>query len=579
MLRQKRQKQKKKKPYEIAPMTVTSSTLEEEKSQAATKMAKDAQKIPMSLDVFTGTEIEDAKIESIPTLTRFSPNVLMKEMPIFHYPVIRGMSTFHTSVGTNAGIIADDVFYPASYMQNIDLLDLEQAEILKGPQGTLYGRNTESGLIVIQSRQPGNQFRGKVISEYGSNNSVKAGAALSGPVVKDTLFLGGLFQYRESDGDYDNIGTGIENPADLEHLNGRGILRWTPSAAPLDITLTVDATDMDDHAGALRKISGPLATPAHTVDKDSEEYLRQNTHSQALKVKYKGDKFDFISVTTALNQDLSKVTDNDFTSIAPKQLETTLELDAESYSQEFRISRSDKGPFEWVAGISMFDEKIYRGAWKQKISTRTITTSSGTDTDSTGYALFGEQTYTLYEKLHLTAGLRLEHLDLDGNVRDFLTQKSLKGEMDFDEALPKASIAYDLTSEAMAYATVSRGYKAGGFNRKLDESIYTYDAEYLINYETGIKTTFFQDRLMANISLFYMDLSDKQVREYDEQTDESIVTNAGDATSKGVELELRFRPAPGWDLFCRYRVQRGKDRFFFRHPKNVLWVCGNRLQR
>ena len=294
----------------------------------------------------------------------------------------------------------------------------------------------------------------------------------------------------------------------------------------------------------------PKKTAPHTVRKDSEEFIRKGTDTTALKIKRKGNRIDFISVTTALNQDMEKSVDNDFSDVAAAQQETILYVDAEAYSQEFRFSQENKGPFRWLAGVYLFDEDVNWRNFKQKASTSTVTSSFKKLTETRGYAVFGQETYTFFEKLHLTAGLRFDHQELDGDINDYLNNKQLSGNLDYNEWLPKFSVAYDLTPKAMAYSTVSRGYKAGGFNGKFDQSIFSFDPEYLWNYEAGMKTTWLDDRILVNLSVFYIDLSDKQVSEYDESTGESIKTNAGDATSTGFELEFRAKPMPGFDVFA-----------------------------
>ena len=115
----------------------------------AQKKEENAQEVPISMDVFSETEMEDARILNTPDMVRFSSNVSMMNRSCEHIVVIRGVSPFRGTTYSNAGFYVDDVSYPLHYSQNIDFFDLERAEILKGPQGTLYGRNSESGVISI----------------------------------------------------------------------------------------------------------------------------------------------------------------------------------------------------------------------------------------------------------------------------------------------------------------------------------------------------------------------------------------------------------------------------------------------
>ena len=124
----------------------------------AQKKEENMQQVPISMDVFSEINLQDAKIETTHDLIKFSPNVHMKESHVEHAVVIRGISSFHSSVYSPAGYYVDDISYPLHYMQNTGLMDIERAEVLKGPQGTLYGKNSESGVINIITRQPGNEF-------------------------------------------------------------------------------------------------------------------------------------------------------------------------------------------------------------------------------------------------------------------------------------------------------------------------------------------------------------------------------------------------------------------------------------
>jgi iron complex outermembrane receptor protein len=141
--------------YELGTMTVTSQKREE-----------NVQDVPMSISVFSDIQLEDAGIKDISDLVRFAPNVYMKQIVPDNIIVIRGMTGFNPSLFSPAGFYVDDVNFPILYMHNPDLFDIERVEILKGPQGTLYGRNSESGVINIITKQPDNELRGKIFGEY-----------------------------------------------------------------------------------------------------------------------------------------------------------------------------------------------------------------------------------------------------------------------------------------------------------------------------------------------------------------------------------------------------------------------------
>ncbi len=528
----------------------------------AQKKEENVQKVPISIDVFSETEMEDARILDTSDLVRFSPNVSMLQQAFEHMVVIRGISSFRGNIYSPAGFYVDDVNYPLHYCQNIDFFDLERVEILKGPQGTLYGRNTESGVVNIITRQPGNQLRAKVLAEYGNYNSFRSIANVSGPVVDDRLYLGGAFFYRSSDGYMENVSNGNDRAADLSHLAGRFTLRWTPSDL-WDISLMADIMNADDHGAESRFLSGPYKTDPHKVRKDTDAYLKQNWNSQTLRVKYDGDAFQILSVSGLLYQDLDKVNDIDMWDNPKNKMINPTYMEVRQYSQEFRIS-SEAGPVEWLAGLYGFIEESHFNYKNEIISKNMIYMNPITDIDSKGCAAFGQGTYTFFDRFHLTAGLRLDHEEKEGELNDPVKKKAYSKDLSFNEVLPKFSFSYDVSRDVMAYASASKGYLTGGYNWGMTgtRETFSYDPEYTWNYETGIKSTWLNNKLTANLSVFYISIDDKQVSELHPTMATVTITNAAKAHSQGFELELQARPFMGLDLSAGFGFNESKfDQF------------------
>ena len=541
------QEEKAPEKYEIETMTVT-----------AQKREENVQDVPMSISVFSDMQLEDAGIENTIELTRFSPNVFIKQNALENMVIIRGMSSFDASAFGPAGFYVDDVSYSLPFMRNLDLFDIERVEVLRGPQGALYGRNSESGVINVITRQPNNEKRGKVFGEYGNYNSVRAGGNISGPIVRDKLYLGLAWQWEDSDGFMKNEYNDDDEAAKIEHLNGRGTLRWTPTDR-WDISFIANAMDTNDGTGFYRFTDGPNKTDRLKIKWDGANSLDQENAGQCLRIKYEGHWFDVLSITGRNDFESKFAFDPDF-SPAPFGDGITNYEDA-VLSQELRVSSpKDSGPFEWLAGVYGFmedvDSKMDTAAWGQK---------RVAEIDIQGHAVFGQGTYTFFNRLHLTAGLRYDHLDLEGKEEwtylellpapPWFQPKTDKfdKDLDFTEVLPKASIAFDFTEDIMSYATVSKGYLSGGYNYAFvtNNNNFTYDPEYTWNYEAGIKTAWLANRLMANAAVFYIDIKDKQVSEWLQGGGpfDRMVSNAAKAHSQGIELELQARPVQGLDLF------------------------------
>ena len=551
--------------YKLEPITVTSQKREE-----------NVQDVPMSVSVFSDIQIEDAGIENTFDLTQFLPNVHMQNNYQEHMIVIRGISSFNTSLYSPAGFYVDDVSYPIHYMHNPDLFDIKRIEVLKGPQGSLYGRNSESGVINIITKQPDNEFRGKLFGQYGNYNSYRFGGNISGPIVRDTLYLGLALQGKFSDGYVENEFNDDDKAADVDHKNGRATLRWTP-ADNWDISLIADVMDTDDHSGGYRLVNGPYKTDPFEVRHDSDEYSRQDANGQTLRVKYTGDSFTLLSVSNLLYYKHDYLSEADGWDDPTDKRESIFSWKDRQYSQELRVSSPENSePLEWLVGLYGFKEDtdidynyyiVNKPAWGMF---NMSFMNPVTDIETKGYAAFGQATYTLFERLHLTAGLRFDHQDLDAKLRGkyfsmvtFAYQDyDYRKDLDYDELLPKFSVAYDLGDDVMTYVSVSKGYITGGYNpyctQNPTEKTFTFDPEYTWNYEAGIKTSWLENKLMANLAIFYIDIKDKQVSEVDMDTMTTTITNGAKAHSQGIELELQARPIRGLDLFAGFGYTEAK---------------------
>ncbi|WP_419657195.1 TonB-dependent receptor [Desulfosarcina variabilis] len=524
----------------------------------AQKREENPQEIPISMDVFSDFELEDATIRNAVDLVKFSPNVFMKQSHVEHALVIRGISSFTSSTYSPAGFYVDDVSYPIHYMQNVALFDLERIEILKGPQGTLYGKNSESGVVNIVTKQPGDEFEAKVSGEYVSYNSFRSGASIKGPIAPEKLYLGVAVQYDVSDGYTENISNGDDTVMDWEHLNGRATLRWTPSI-PWDVGFIADTQHYDDHGGGYQFLSGPNATDSFEVRKDTEEYIEQDGNSQTLRIKYDTDAFDVLSISSALYQALDKQNDSDLWDSPANRRENIFKIRERQYSQELRIASARRGSFEWLAGVYGFIEDTTFDYQYDIVSSAMTYMHPITDIEASGYAAFGQGTYTLFRKLHLTAGLRFDHQEMEGEQKDDPRDVTCNGEMTYDELLPKFAVNHDISKDVMGYLSASKGYLVGGFNwLNATQETFQYDPEYTWNYEAGVKATWGAGRLITNISVFYIDIEDKQVTEYDYDTLTTTITNAAKARSQGVELQLQAIPLSGLEFFAGFGYTESK---------------------
>lgn len=518
----------------------------------AQKKEEDAQDVPISMSVFSDMFIEDAGITNLKELTFFTPNLYSQQMANQNMLLIRGVSSHSIALNPPAGLFVDDIGYPLAFMQNPDLMDIERIEILKGPQGTLYGRNTESGAINIITKQPGNEMSGKVFVEpafYDTPDqnvfSLRAGASISGPVLKDKLFFGVSYQVEDSDGYTENIYNGDDKAGKINHHNGQAKIRWTPSD-PWDITMVLNGHEADDGYGYLRYIDGPTQSDRYKINWDGNNAWTDKNNGQALRVNYSGDKYNLVSITTRNEYSTDFIGDGEYgpTTAYGDQI---FKFDDTAYSQELRLSSADEtSPLSWIAGVYGFTEEL--DALAEYFGLSYIT-----DYECEGFAVFGQGTYTLWDRLHLTAGLRYDYQDYEGTQTLNTVTAPYGADFDHGEWLPKASVSYDVNDSTMGYFTVSKGMLAGGYNYAFasDSDTLTFAPEFSWNYETGLKTSWFDGRLTINAAIFYIDITDKQVEEYvTGSASLRQISNAAKASSKGGELEITARPVPGWQVFA-----------------------------
>lgn len=540
----------------------TSYTLEEI-TVTAQKREEKVQNIPISVNVLNDQQIEDANIKDTTELIRYIPNVYTKDSGSYQQINIRGVGSFVTSLYPTTAMYIDDINLPIVYMQNQELFDVERVEVLKGPQGTLYGRNSEAGVINIVTRQPDNDLRGKVFTQLSVFDTdgdwapgYQLGANVSTPIVTDIMYfsLAGKWNY-----DQGPITNDFNNDDEARKINrgfGRTQLRWTPTEQ-LDISFLGDISSSDENFGYGRYKDGMFKTERLHIARNDKNNRNWNGDSESLRVKYKGEEIDLTSITGRRYFSDDANWDMDMTTLPTSYMNTFMTEKVDMWTQEFRFSSSEKNesPLAWLLGIYGFTEDTkVTGDYLAGMPGMSNNTYRNTDIDSDGFALFGQGTYTIIDRLHLTAGLRYEYNSQWGEQRftsemepNYPTSTmNYKKHLTGDELLPKFSVSYDFTDDVMGYATASRGFLSGGFDyvSATNNETFYYEPEYTWNYEVGVKTSWLDNKLLANLAAFYIDMTDKQVSEV-LSLNQAKISNIAEANSKGLEIELQARPATG----------------------------------
>lgn len=526
------QKEYPKKELELDIITVT-----------AQKQEENVQEVPIGISVFSDLDIEDRKIESVQDIADFVPNMMILDsgMSSFSSPSMRGIRAPAASMSVSAGLYVDGVPLLTAPGFEDAILDIERIEVLRGPQGTLYGKNTEAGVINIITRQPDNEFRGKVSAEGGKLLSTETGDGLkgefslnvSGPIMEDRLFLGIAGRYYQKDGFVQNITTG-DTANDREHWYGRGHLRWVPRD-DFDISLIVSRLQYDDGGASMNRPAtgaGSFGLPApqyRQVMPNLEGKNESTSDTQSLKFTYDfTDSLTLTSISARSVFEHKSFNDYDFSPMT--LMHSDIDSQYRKTSQELRLNYTGE-KLRWLVGLYYDDDRddLYfqvDSIFFPFINNKTV--------DGQSYAAFVNFTYPVTHQLNLVAGLRYENQERE--MENNITGDKFDGS--WESVTPKIAMNYSFTPSIMAYISASKGDRSGGFNMFAhDPQHIIYDGQSLWSYEIGIKSAFLDDRLILNGAVFYMEISDMQVDESISPV-ETYLTNAAEASGYGGELEM-----------------------------------------
>ena len=553
-----------------------------------------AQDLPQSITVMDETTLRDAGITSVREASYLIPNMIVTEFSSrrLSFPTFRGIST---GIGDpSVTTYVDGVPQLKISSTNISMLDVVRLEFLRGPQGTLYGRSSIGGLIKLETARPTNTPTLRGSTTFGNYDLQEHTLSYSGPIVEDKWFISVSGMYSERDGYTTNTVTG-NRVDDRRSTFGRVKILFTPDDRN-DIEFTIYNERSRDGGFALGFLS-LLETQPHTISEDFEGKADRDILSNSLTWTHHGESVDIVSISSYVDWDIDEESDIDFLNF--DGIRRMTRESQEYFYQEFRISSASDKPVEfnnnmslkWLVGGSLFSSDgkeaatninrplvfLLPGFTSDDVGT---ITDSG-DFEDLGLAAFGQVTLTMNENLDLTAGLRFDYEDKDADITNAentvgTTSSTLTSFSEsYDEVVPSFSAALHLKDDAMVYARAAKGFKAGGFNVAAPAGETIYGTETSWTYEAGIKTTWFEERLILNAAVFYIDWDDLQLSLFDPVKRKGFIDNAGQATSTGVEFELTGRVAEGFDIFAGFGYTDAEfDSFVDQFGNNV---AGNNL--
>lgn len=511
----------------------------------AEKRPDEVQNVPISLTAFSREEIEDADIDSLEDIAGATPNfnVYTPNRNFVLYS-IRGLSNLNFLSRDAAAFYVDDIPYDYTGFLDLDLTDLEQVEVLRGPQSTLYGRNAIAGVVNITTRRPTNEPEYSFTSTLGNYISPELRASASGPIIDDELFFRLSGDFKDREGYLINTNTGED--VDFESGGGgRAQLLWTPSD---NWNVFLNTTFSRYRDGTLPISRPDLNQDPSETQLEVDGFNNLDTNAQALSVNYENDSVQFTSITARRFSDQSYVNDSDGTIL--RELEQIVDVNSTSLSQELRLqSAGEDSPFTWLLGAYAEDRDFNVDQEGFRFGTGAPSVGSAVIQEET-YAIFGQASYRPVPPLTLTAGLRYEVFNsklAESRTRSGATFSNETN--NGTEWLSRFALEYQFTPDIMAYGSVSRGYRAQGvnFRASLPEELF-FNEERSWNYEAGLRTAWLDNRLAANISVFHNPISDFQVPSPDPASGLFNLVDNADVTINGLEAELRATPVDGLDL-------------------------------
>jgi len=506
----------------------------------AQKIEENVQDVPMSITVLNEYDIEDMRIESAKDIAKHTPNLLLysPNSTGILMPTIRGINTDYGSFSTSMAMFIDGVPIIGTSGLDASISNVERIEVLKGPQGTLYGKGTESGVINIITKKPNNETKGKIGAEFGSDNKRQYTFSASGPIVEDKFYVGLSAKHYEKDGFVYNANLN-KNADDIKQDYGKINLRYTPTDN-LDISL-ISSKLKNDNTGS----PGGLLTNPDRVSYNNEEYVKTETALHALKIEYDFDKYKLESITSKKEVKDRWLVDYDFTPEITSHAQNF--SDKNTLSQELRLS-STSDTLNWLLGLNYSEDDLM-------LKAKTMWGDSYSTLNTESYGVFTHLDYQINHKFTILGGLRYDKIKSDFKE----PSRDLDLDLSFNEISPKIGLEYNLNNDSMLYTTISKGYRPGGFYAwAVMDLPKTYEQETLWSYEIGSKNSLLDNRLIINTALYYMKIDDMQVHVASKYDYASYKDNAAKATSKGFEFDLKYQATDNLQLFASFGYNNTK---------------------
>ena len=561
----------------------------EEVMVTAQKRVESLQDVPVSVSALSGEKINDAGIQRIEDLSAYIPNFTMTESAVGNVAFIRGIgSGINQGFEQSVGMFVDGIYAGRSQQFRAPFLDVALVEVLKGPQGTLFGKNTIAGAVNITTAKPTDEFEASISALYEpEHGEQELSLVVSGP-LSDTV--SGRLAVRKAtfDGYLKNTISG-KDEANRDEEIIRATLRWTP-ADDLEVLAKFETGSFDVEGRTIQVSSADgvfagksLGDEITAMFGDKEDGIINDTKASrgfdpevtnteydnvTITVNYDMGEHTLTSITGYSSYDFFENGDVDFTALA--LLDNSFDQQFDQFSQELRITSPQGETFEYIAGLyyqqTELDNLTQTPTLLAEVGigapgfNRNRTFAQETDT----WAAFFQSTWSISDTLRLTTGLRYSSESKEAQQAlynaDFRTNTvnpaldgvsgAILGSVvhDYDEdrsednLTPAVNLQYDFTPDIMVYASATKGFKGGGYNEAESSGIverFEYDEEEATAFELGSKMSLLDGAAELNTAIFYTEYKDRQVSAFEGVS--FVVGNAAQSTTKGIEMDGRWQ--------------------------------------
>ena len=599
-----------------------SKPLVEEVIVTARKVAESLQNVPVSVVAVTQEELAQRSISDLADLGQSTPNLTFGQQAQGGRSAgtvyIRGVGQADTLITYDpaVGVYIDGVFLGRMQGNDIDMLDIERVEVLRGPQGTLFGKNTSGGAVDIITRQPdvsASDPDGRLQLTAGDRNRLDVVGGVNLPLVADKLALQVTGSHRKQDGYGRRIDGQDTGSTDRDAAKLSLLLQASENFSALLSAdgLTYDETNAAYNLRFVNPTIGPLAAlnTLTTARYDSRWYSSDELFSNgtgpnssrgdlwgsSLTLKYETDTTAFKSISAYRDNEVHNELDPDSSPVTViDYIDTTRH---HQFSQEFQASGvglDDR--LNWVLGLYYFREGAAQTnsagllPLLQPVFGRILGFTLANYIDNESVAGYGQGIYKLTDRLRLTAGLRYTRDDKESVRRNLVypggatRQPQVTKSASWDDVSPRLGLDYQWTPELMTYVSAAKGYKAGGFNGRASTttSFNKFDPEEVLTYEVGLRSDLFERRVRFNATAFYSDYSDLQLQingstvENGAPVPFNIVTNIPEARVLGGEVEVTVVPLEGLTLSAGLGLT---DTQYVTLPNDAQFVAANLVDK